>query len=139
MSNEFINMVIIVGAVAASIGAALGILNLIRARHRLIITIIAREDSYDDRGFMFIEFHITNNTNRLIVVNVLGLLYSDGDYLGRTVRFSLEPKESYAETSGWQLWEDKKQKRYIKYAFVKDTTGQIHKGKIPKAIKYFSQ
>ena len=139
MSNEFINIVIIVAAVAALIGTALGIFNLIRTRYRLIITIIDQKDSYDDRGFMFIEFHITNITNRIIVISEIGLLYSDGNYFGRKVHFSLEPNESYAETSGWQLWEDKKEKRYIKYAFVKDTTGQIHKGKIPKAIKYFSQ
>jgi len=139
MSNEFINIVIIVGAVAASIGTALGIFNLIRTRHRLLITIIDQKDSYDDRGFMFIEFHMTNMTNRVIVISEFGLLYSDGNHLLRKVHFSLEPNEPYAETSGWQLWEDKKQKRYIKYAFVKDTSGQIHKGEIPKAIKYFSQ
>ena len=139
MSNEFINIVIIIGAVAASIGAALGIFSLIRTRQRLIITIIDQKDSYDDRGFMFIEFHITNMTNRRIVISKFGLLYSDGNQLVRKVHFSLEPNEPYAETSGWQLWVDKKERRYIKYAFVEDTTGKIHKGEIPKAIKYYSQ
>ena len=139
MANEFINIVIIVGAVAASIGTALGIFNLIRTRHRLLITIIDQKDSYDDRGFMFIEFHITNMTNRLIVISEFGLLYSDGNYLVRKVHFSLEPNEPYAETSGWQLCLDKKKVRYIKHAFVEDTTGRVYKGKIPKEIKYFSR
>jgi len=139
MSNDFINTVIIIGAIAAVVGTAVGIFNLIRSRHRLIITIIEQKNSYDDRGFMFIEFHIMNMTKRLIVIRRFGLLYSDGTQIERKVHFSLEPNEPYAETSGWQLWLDKKKVRYIKHAFVEDTTGNIYKGKIPKGIKYYSK
>ena len=69
----------------------------------------------------------------------LGLRYSDGTSLERTVGFSLEPKQAYAEVSGWQLYEDRERKRYIKYAFVEDTTDRIQKGKIPREFKYFAK
>ena len=135
----FINIVIIIGAVAAVIGAAVGVFNLIKTRHRLIISVIDKKGSYDDRGFLFVEFHITNMTNSTIGLNRFGIVYSDGNTLERKVHLFLEPRESYVEPSGWQLWEDKEIKRYIKYAFVQDTTGRIHKGKTPKIIKYFAK
>lgn len=139
MSTGFINIVIVIGAVAAVIGTAVGIFNLIKMRYRLIISVIDRKDSYDDRGFTFVEFHITNMTNRYIVMRRFGLLYSDGSTIQRNVNYFLKPRESIVEPSGWQLFEDKERKRYIKHAFAEDTTGRIHKGKTPKAIKYYSQ
>jgi hypothetical protein len=87
---------------------------------------------------MFIEFHIMNMTKRLIVIRRFGLLYSDGARMEGKAHFSLEPNEPYAETSGWQLWLDKKKARYIKHAFVEDTTCRVYKEKIPKEIKYYS-